>query len=263
MKIEMTYEIDDVTNQGRISTMSTLLSTFPFLSEFSRRTHSTIHQHEVLHRSLPKWSQMIVVGDSILPEQAKEIIRRTDSFFTFGGGNDRKYVSKVYNTLSIPEDLCDRLDNWLPKSDFIETSFVHNSWISSCYVYGPHGWCNPNGTIHFIDNIGKWPDIVEVLSDWTILAQEFPFLHLTAILMSGEHGDEGTEPVAGIYVKSATEILIYDPKPHMEEINSFLSDPKNQRDPEKDCSFSFFDHTRERGVPWGWIEDWAKETKNV
>ncbi len=248
--------------------MSTLLSTFPFLSEFSRRTHSTIHQHDVIHRPLPKWSQMIVVGDSVYPEQAKEIIRRTDTFFTFGGGNDKEYVNRIHETLGIPSiefgsyDLYyEWQDKFLNESDFIQTSFVHNSWISSCYVYGPHGWCNPNGTIHFIDNIGKWPDIVEVLFDWTVLAQEFPFLHLTAILMNGEHGDEGTEPVAGIYVKSATEILVYDPKPYTEEINSFLSDPKNQRDPEKDCSFSFFDHTRERGVPWGWIQDWGN--KNV
>ncbi len=35
----------------------------------------------LLNRNLPKWPQMLVTGDSLTIEQAKEIIRRTDRFF--------------------------------------------------------------------------------------------------------------------------------------------------------------------------------------
>ena len=45
--------------------------------------------------SLPKWPQMLVTGKSVSTEQAKEIILRTDDFFTdasdYGGGNDREF----------------------------------------------------------------------------------------------------------------------------------------------------------------------------
>lgn len=36
----------------------------------------------LLDRGLPKWPQMLVTGASVTKEQALEIIRRTDSFFS-------------------------------------------------------------------------------------------------------------------------------------------------------------------------------------
>ena len=49
---------------------------------------------ELLGRSLPKWPQFLLSGQSILREQALEIIRRTDSFFAFPkyAGNNAQFL---------------------------------------------------------------------------------------------------------------------------------------------------------------------------
>ena len=47
---------------------------------------------ELLSRELPKWPQCIITGERVTLEQADEIIRRTDTFLTFGfGGNDNRF----------------------------------------------------------------------------------------------------------------------------------------------------------------------------
>lgn len=53
---------------------------------------------ELLNLGLPKWPQMIVTGQSVTVDQAKNIILRTDSFLTdpykWSGGNNHKFNTK-------------------------------------------------------------------------------------------------------------------------------------------------------------------------
>lgn len=188
---------------------------------------------EKLNVGLPKWPQMIVVGQSVTEEQASEIIRRTDSFFVHGyGGNNRDFERAVRTITGMPPDFFDRMDEdkerpgafaeiieqeraWRERWGCIETSYVSNAWIASAFVYGPHGWCHPDGTILHLDNVGKWPSASSIYEDWLTLVGEFPFLDLSVVLYDGEQGEEEEEKTAviGFRVKNgAVEIITDDPE---------------------------------------------------
>ena len=94
---------------------------------------------------------------------------------------------------------------------YIETEYVWNNWVSSCFIGGPHGWCHPDGTIGYSTNVGKWPEVSDVYDDWTKLAEAFPFLEVEATLMSGEDCEIFTEPVVSMLIRNGTVELI-DPK---------------------------------------------------
>lgn len=160
----------------------------------------------LFNRALPKWPKMLVTGESVTIEQAKEIIRRTDTFFEYAPRTSRGYVGWVKSSLKIPEGWRE-LRRWQESWGLIRTEYVHNSWISSSFIYGPHGWCHPDGTIAFGDNIGKWPSVSEVLSDWTLLAKEFPFLNLDVTLFDGEECEDNILPVVSITVRSGEAIV--------------------------------------------------------
>lgn len=166
---------------------------------------------------------MLVHGDKVTKEQALEIIRRTDTFFLRGyGGNARDFNKAAWEILRYPQhpsgdhDWCE-VENarggWLKEWGIVETEYVHNSWISSSYIGGPYGWCNPSGVIHYTDNIGKWPSATDVYTDWLVLAKAFPFLNLTAILMDGEQfeDDRETKPVIGFFVANGRVEILWDP----------------------------------------------------
>jgi len=171
---------------------------------------------EDLHnRALPKWPQMIVTGHRIPEDLALEVIRRTDSWFVQGHGcndraGDRSLARRFrmphfidYST-PLPYDAGDwnREVRWKEAWGAIETSYVKNYWIGSAFIYGPHGWCHPDGQIAYIDNVGKWPTVEEIQADWQLLATAFPFLDLTATLMSGEDCVDNTRPVVAMHVKA-------------------------------------------------------------
>lgn len=166
---------------------------------------------------LPKWPAMIVQGESVTREQALEIIRRTDGWFLSRNTNDPKFDSELLKLLSMPVEppysaggvrngirqYFDAVDDWLAKWGYIYTQYVSNSWLSSGYIYGPHGWCHPDGTVQFTDNIGKWPSVGEVAADWRLLVREFPFLNLTATLFDKEHDEDGPHtPLATFTVRN-------------------------------------------------------------
>ena len=122
----------------------------------------------VLDRGLSKWPQMVVWGESVSVDQAKEIIRRTDTFFGCPGlykGNNHAYNEWLMDRLNIPstDDYSSKLtpevrqkmwadqEKWIEEWGYINTQYVHNDWISCAYIFGPHGWCHPDGTIQFSD----------------------------------------------------------------------------------------------------------------
>ena len=218
---------------------------------------------EVLGRGLPKWPQMRVEGVSVTEDQAKEIIRRTDRFFSGPeySGNDTAYIHRAMKLLKIPflrnGESYELFEAWLKQWEFVETNYVKNSWISSSFIYGGHGWCHPDGTISYIDNVGKWPSCNDVYEDWKRLAAEFPFVHLIAILMDREECEADAQPVCGFYVKTGN-VIVFDPLEHITNVDVV----RRSRNLEVDildspmCSLD-----AEHSIPWLWIEDWAKENK--
>jgi hypothetical protein len=223
----------------------------------------------MLNIGLPKWPQMYVTGDRVTPEQAKEIIRRTDTFLVCGyGGNDSKGDLALSRRLRMPhfdkrgEKTTDwsaqfaSEDLWKKTWGAVETQFVKNSWISCSFIFGPHGWCSPDGRIAFGDNVGKWPPVEEILSDWATIASQFPFLNLAATLMSGEQCEENTQPLATILVDEGTaKVVVGDMKYH----TSF--EPASQRsDSDMVDRFSAIrrgGYAYEHGpIPEEWYAEW-------
>ena len=163
--------------------------------------------------SLPKWPQMLVWGEAVTPDQAQDIILRTDHFLTslyeHSGGNNHQWNRWARETLGLtwvnrvladePEATRWRLQSAVQEHlnkalGVVETGYVHNTWASSSYVHGPYGWAHPDGTIGFCDSIGKWPSVREVLDEWALVANAFPYLSLKATLMSEPPWDVDDEP---------------------------------------------------------------------
>lgn len=248
-------------------------------------------EQELMAQGLPKWPQHYVTGAPVTVEQAKEIIRRTDTFFAGGyGGNNHSYNGWVRKTLGMAPGLWDRPHRPFPKDDAtdaekeadrvarnaeltedrrlfdlfekrwhpLSTSYVHNSWVSCSFIGGPYGWCHPDGQIGYVDNVGKWPSIESVFEDWKILAEAFPFLDIGVTLYDGESSEQGTRPVVSMVVK-AGKVELADPL----AVNVHEKHAKAQRrsdsahDSVTEFITSYGNPRREQGLPDEWIEEWA------
>lgn len=205
---------------------------------------------------LPKWPKMLVTGEPVTVEQAKEIIRRTDQTFAYiTPGNDRAFSKWVFQTVGAPfsEPFSAPFhvqDRWRTDWGFITTSYVHNDWITCSYIDGPHGWCHPDGQIGFVDNIGKWPSVGEVVDDWRTLQAVFPFLKVGVTLYSGEWCEEDIHPLVSFQV-GPWGVETVDPK----EVNVHEGHPEATRAP-VGCGL----HSN-CAIPREWIEDWGAEFK--
>ena len=163
-----------------------------------------MNQLEAFNIGLPAWPQCVINGDKITEEQALEIIRKTDRFFVHGGSvNNKEFNAKAREICKLPTydnfkniDQFSRYDTYAKAKEafqkkwgLIKTKYIHNDWISCSWIGGPHGWCHPDGTIAFCNNIGKYAEVEEVYNDLRILGKHFPFLRLTCTLMDGEEGE--------------------------------------------------------------------------
>ena len=233
---------------------------------------------ELRNRNLPKWPQMLVTGKSVTPEQAKEIIFRTDNFLMdpseYSGGNNREFNARYrkrakLDTLLVKCTTAEGRHYSLPdyeKEDVLHntlgavaTVYVNNDWASCCFAGGPHGWCSPSGDIYFDDNIGKWPTIAEVESDWCVLAHEFPFLDLHVTLMNGE-SCEDTVPIINLRVVNGNVTLdegdVSVHKDHNARINNTagLGDDFWLAD-------GNYNEYRELGLPSAWYNEFADRVR--
>jgi hypothetical protein len=230
----------------------------------------------VTNVALPKWPQMLVLGKPIGEALALEIIRRTDTFFTHGyDGNDHQWNDAVREAVGYPKEPENRhelppgwirehfekVEEWTEKWGCIPTEYVHNSWISCAFIHGPHGWCHPDGTISYCDNVGKWPDVEAIAGDWAKIAEAFPMLEIDIALMSGEECEEGQTPVAMIKVRKGNVTVSHPDKTLFADFGTTWQEARktNSRDLDSGLADLFSNPYRERGISPEVIETWAEE----
>lgn len=159
-----------------------------------------------------KWPQLIITGTPVTPEQAFEIIRRTDTFLTNpegGFGNRKTVMTMLRRQLGFGARL-DLQDEWSAKypNEFYWSSghslnsiiagclgaivlqYQSNHWGATSYAGGPHGWITVDGQIGYRQNIGKHPGLDEVIVEWEDLTDAFPFLDMQFSLYNHESGFE-------------------------------------------------------------------------
>ncbi len=150
---------------------------------------------------LPKWPTLIVVGKPVSKEQAQEILIRTGSVYF--GCNDRAWEAQVAEAIGLAPDKSE--SNWVSYSWYnanmepygvFDLEYLTNERVASCWIGGPKGWCDWNGNIGCNTyNIGKWPNYEEVLREWTLIAETFPFLDLECQLLDGESCEDNATPL--------------------------------------------------------------------
>ena len=191
-------------------------------------------REDALKLYIPKWPQCIINGNKITPEQADEIIRRTDCYFEYPHCNDRAFDNKfkeISKGILDPDYLrsIDDSTDWLKEykkyqelSDkfyndwgYIKLNYLSNDFIASNFIFGASGWCHPDGTIAFIYNIGKWPSIEEVELDLQKITKEFPFLKLECTLCMYEHGEWYNESIITMIAEKGN-VKFYEPVPYNE-----------------------------------------------
>lgn len=224
--------------------------------------------------SLPKWPQMLVTGKPVSIDQAKEIIFLTDDFFTnasdYSGGNDHEF-NRNYRKLAglnqlqvekrYPEGHAYNDADWgrmyamRNAIGVLSLEYIGNDWASSSFIGGPHGWCHPDGTISFGDNVGKWPSIEEVLDEWVGVARAFPFLDLHVTLMSGE-SCEDSDPVINIRVINGTATLEAPD-------DSVHNNITNRSAESLIASFISQMHSPELGLPEDWYDEFAARVRTA
>lgn len=226
---------------------------------------------------LPKWPQLIIIGDKVSEDQAKEIIYRTDAFLhdiDGFGGNDREF-RKAYSehsnlsSFKTPANVdgreferyhWDAYYKYKEKVGFLDLEYVYNRFAASSFIYGPAGFCHPDGKIYFSHNVGKWPSVEDVYNDFVKIAQAFPFLNMQAALYSGEewHDDEDgvKEFVVGFKISNGHVEMTF------EDLN--LHEKLIPYDTNKAMEHIFSsDYSGERGLPRLWYSEFAKRSRSI
>jgi len=140
-----------------------------------------------MSRDLTKWPRLIVVGEPVTQEQANEILIRTQSaYLSTNDTQFAKQVTGVFGCVNVNSSFLEEATT--VALGILGLEYLNNSRIVSCWIGGPHGWCDWNGHIGTSNyNIGKWPSLEEVHEEWATIAAAFPYLRLRAQLI----GDEG------------------------------------------------------------------------
>ncbi|MGW4731774.1 hypothetical protein ACWEQC_21870 [Streptomyces shenzhenensis] len=158
---------------------------------------------------LTKWPRLLVTGEPITPEQADEVLIRTANPWLLQV-NDRAWNATVARVFDLDATeyghaTAESTRAAVERYGFLDLTLIYNSRIGSSWIGGPHGWCDWDGRIGCSNyNIGKWPDVEDVTEDWELIARTFPYLDLTAQLVT----DEGAGHVAAQWrVKDGTAEL--------------------------------------------------------
>lgn len=223
----------------------------------------TIESQDLLSVSLIKWPGLVVSGEPISPDDAAEILIRTDgSPLVYSMScNDRRWCRMLGAALGLePEDYGDppevRQRRWKERDDMraalgcLNLSYLSNHQIASSWIGGPHGWCSWDGSIGCSTfNIGKWPSVGDVLEEWGEIASAFPALTLTCHLLDQEIGGE-TEGVPVVeFCVSGGDVILRRPtnfsKPPERDLESLMTRRMLHPHGERGCTIEQFKHALE------------------
>ncbi|MND91206.1 hypothetical protein D3C80_833190 [compost metagenome] len=164
---------------------------------------------------LPKWPQIMIVGDDVTEEQAQDIILRTDKFITgISEAISRRFepLREMIQRQSGMDAIVKAANKEARERDhegiayflkyhaqkhirdalgFCSMECIHNTWAASSYLYGAYGFCSPEGKIFYCDNSrGSYPSTQAYYEDLISLAKAFPYLRFKSSMYGGEHCDD-------------------------------------------------------------------------
>ncbi|AFH14851.1 hypothetical protein LU11_gp320 [Pseudomonas phage Lu11] len=180
---------------------------------------------EMADLGLPKWPQIMIVGDSVTEEQALDIILRTDKFITgISEPMSRRFTQ--LRALIHKQSGMDAIVKAANKHDhegvvfflkyhaqkyirdalgFCSFECIHNTWAASSYLHGAYGFCSPEGKIFYCDNSrGSYPSTQSYYEDLLALAEAFPYLRFKSSMYGGEHCDDAVKCVISFVVENGT-----------------------------------------------------------
>lgn len=206
--------------------------------------------------ALPKWPQCFITGTKISPEDALEIIRRTDIYFCWpssGHSNCKEYSDWINSTLQIPlltdsgttlsaeeklkiiQKYDEEVHAWKTNWRCIDLNYLYNDYVMSSSACGCTGWCHPDGNIEYHHNIGKWPSVSEVYDDLKEIASNFPFLEMECTLKNTDDRCGNNDPLISYLVRNG-QVEIVDPGErniHEEFHKNLITDNKEVEDIEE------------------------------
>lgn len=101
-------------------------------------------------------------GKRVSEEQAFEVIRRCDTFFTWELG---------------------MFDNYFRcHGEAIDSINFNMWWFDSSHYPDKFGWVHPNGIVGINAITQKYPNVYELVDEWVELAREFCFLDLVVVI---------------------------------------------------------------------------------
>lgn len=198
--------------------------------------------------TLSKWPRLLVWGETITPEQAKVVILETTNWYF--SSNSKNYEKTLYKLIGINsrENLYGHVSYFQSENGILDLQYLDNNWILSCWMGGPHGWCNPDGTIFANTfNIGKWPEFEEVLEEWELIAKTFPFLKLNAQLVNNEGKDD--KPEVG-FILGGGKVKVYKPEQKIVPVGDCKFDLTRFLEREEDTAT----YSSEAGVSLEWVK---------
>lgn len=142
-----------------------------------------------------KWPQLTVVGPPVTPEQAEQILIRTDGLML--ACNDRAWQAEAHRIITGTEDpwMLPTVDERLAalraeyeakqRLGILTLAYLDQERVVNSAKGSACGWCDWDGTIGARPyNIGKWPSEGEITSDWEQITEAFPFLRLRSQVTS-------------------------------------------------------------------------------
>jgi hypothetical protein len=178
-----------------------------------------------------KWPRLIVAGAPVTEAQADEILIRTAALY-YLHCNDHEWDHIVARIVFRDERAAEHdfpFQRALKRAEELRNlnlEYLDNYRISSSWIGGPRGWCDWDGHIGTANyNIGKWPSIEEVGSEWSQIAAAFPYLDLTAQLISDGTADQvcGQWRVKnGVATEEPPGALLAQHEPHATPVDRFV-----------------------------------------
>jgi hypothetical protein len=148
----------------------------------------------------PKWPKLLMVGETVKPEQAMEILIRTNHWYMLEYNYDQDiigetikkfYTKTLASEYQIGENKIDGED-LIKKLDALELNYLENARIQSSWIGGLKGWMNWDGKLFTNNyNIGKWPTEDELIYDIKTIINTFPYLDFELQLVRQDYSDSG------------------------------------------------------------------------